>query len=85
MELSLRWAKRCITEFERLANPNALFGIVQGGMFENLREESLAALVDMNLPGYAVGSVSVRRAQRRNAARDEPHRAQAALKTNRAT
>ncbi|HET8871663.1 MAG TPA: tRNA guanosine(34) transglycosylase Tgt [Aquabacterium sp.] len=59
MELSLRWAKRCITEFERLQNPNALFGIVQGGMFENLREESLAALVDMNLPGYAVGGVSV--------------------------
>ncbi|HEX5312841.1 tRNA guanosine(34) transglycosylase Tgt [Aquabacterium sp.] len=59
MELSLRWAKRCITEFERLQNPNALFGIVQGGMFENLREESLSALVDMNLPGYAVGGVSV--------------------------
>ncbi|MFN4266342.1 MAG: tRNA guanosine(34) transglycosylase Tgt [Aquabacterium sp.] len=59
MELSLRWAKRCITEFERLQNPNALFGIVQGGMFENLREHSLAALVDMNLPGYAVGGVSV--------------------------
>ncbi|MEN9452579.1 MAG: hypothetical protein RLZZ369_1638, partial [Pseudomonadota bacterium] len=59
MELSLRWAKRCITEFERLQNPNALFGIVQGGMFENLREQSLAALVDMNLPGYAVGGVSV--------------------------
>ncbi|WP_374665242.1 tRNA guanosine(34) transglycosylase Tgt [Ramlibacter sp.] len=59
MELSLRWAKRCQAEFERLANPNALFGIVQGGMFENLREASLAALVDMNFPGYAVGGVSV--------------------------
>ena len=59
MELSLRWAKRCQTEFDKLENPNALFGIVQGGMFENLREESLAALVDMDLPGYAVGGVSV--------------------------
>ena len=59
MELSLRWAQRCRTEFERLANPNALFGIVQGGMFENLREESLAALVAMDLPGYAIGGVSV--------------------------
>jgi len=59
MELSLRWAKRCVTEFEHLQNPNALFGIVQGGMFEHLREESLAGLVDLDLPGYAVGGVSV--------------------------
>ncbi|MFY9459652.1 MAG: tRNA guanosine(34) transglycosylase Tgt [Aquabacterium commune] len=59
MALSLRWAKRCQVEFDKLENPNALFGIVQGGMFENLREESLAALVDMDLPGYAVGGVSV--------------------------
>jgi len=59
MELSLRWAGRCLTEFNRLENPNALFGIVQGGMFENLREASLAALVDLDLPGYAVGGVSV--------------------------
>jgi queuine tRNA-ribosyltransferase len=59
MELSLRWAARCKTEFARLENPNALFGIVQGGMFEPLREASLDALVAMNLPGYAVGGVSV--------------------------
>ncbi|WP_290872347.1 tRNA guanosine(34) transglycosylase Tgt [Aquabacterium sp.] len=59
MELSLRWAKRCQTEFDKLQNPNALFGIVQGGMFPNLREASLAALADMNLPGYAIGGVSV--------------------------
>jgi len=59
MELSMRWAKRSKAEFERLGNPNALFGIVQGGMFENLREESLAGLVDMDFPGYAVGGVSV--------------------------
>ncbi|MGZ5180519.1 MAG: tRNA guanosine(34) transglycosylase Tgt [Ramlibacter sp.] len=59
MELSLRWARRCQAEFARLANPNALFGIVQGGMFEPLREASLAALVEMGFPGYAVGGVSV--------------------------
>jgi queuine tRNA-ribosyltransferase len=59
MELSLRWAKRCLDEFARLENPNALFGIVQGGMFESLREESLAALVELDLPGYAIGGVSV--------------------------
>jgi queuine tRNA-ribosyltransferase len=59
MELSVRWARRCQAEFARLANPNALFGIVQGGMFEHLREESLAALVEMDFPGYAVGGVSV--------------------------
>ncbi len=59
MELSLRWAARCQTEFARLENPNALFGIVQGGMFESLREASLDALVSMDFPGYAVGGVSV--------------------------
>jgi queuine tRNA-ribosyltransferase len=59
MELSMRWAKRSKAEFERLENPNALFGIVQGGMFESLREESLNGLVELDLPGYAVGGVSV--------------------------
>jgi queuine tRNA-ribosyltransferase len=59
MELSLRWARRCLDEHQRLENPNALFGIVQGGMFETLREESLEALVALDLPGYAIGGVSV--------------------------
>ncbi len=59
MELSLRWARRCQAEFARLGNPNALFGIVQGGMYEHLREESLAQLVAMDFPGYAIGGVSV--------------------------
>ncbi len=59
MELSLRWAQRCKTEFAKLENPNALFGIVQGGMFENLRQESLEQLVEMDFPGYAIGGVSV--------------------------
>ena len=59
MELSLRWARRCLDEFVRLENPNALFGIVQGGMFETLREASIAQLVELDLPGYAIGGVSV--------------------------
>jgi queuine tRNA-ribosyltransferase len=59
MELSLRWAARSKAEFERLGNRHALFGIVQGGMFESLREASLAALVELDLPGYAIGGVSV--------------------------
>jgi len=59
MEMSRRWAVRSKEEFARLENPNALFGIVQGGMFPNLRQESLDALVEMNFPGYAVGGVSV--------------------------
>ena len=59
MELSLRWARRCKEEFSRLSNPNALFGIVQGGMYEGLRDESLKSLIEMDFPGYAVGGVSV--------------------------
>jgi queuine tRNA-ribosyltransferase len=59
MELSLRWTARSKAEFERLANPNALFGIVQGGMFEHLRQASLEALAELDLPGYAIGGVSV--------------------------
>ncbi len=59
MELSLRWAARCKAEFERLGNRNALFGIVQGGMFEPLRDASLARLVELDLPGYAIGGLSV--------------------------
>jgi queuine tRNA-ribosyltransferase len=59
MELSARWARRCVAEFTRGDNPNAMFGIVQGGMFEHLRDESLASLVELNLPGYAIGGLSV--------------------------
>jgi queuine tRNA-ribosyltransferase len=59
MEMSRRWAVRSKDEFARLENPNALFGIVQGGMFPNLRQESLDALVEMDFPGYAIGGVSV--------------------------
>ena len=57
MELSLRWAKRC--KEAHGDNPSALFGIVQGGMYEHLRDESLAGLVDIGFDGYAIGGLSV--------------------------
>jgi queuine tRNA-ribosyltransferase len=59
MRMSLRWAQRSMNEFTQGGNPNALFGIVQGGMFENLRDESLAGLEDINFPGIAIGGLSV--------------------------
>jgi queuine tRNA-ribosyltransferase len=59
MRMSLRWAKRSQDEFKREENPNALFGIVQGGMFEELREESLAGLNELDFHGLAIGGLSV--------------------------
>jgi queuine tRNA-ribosyltransferase len=59
MRLSMRWAQRSASEFDRLASSNSLFGIVQGGMFEALRDESLAALIDIGFDGYAIGGLSV--------------------------
>ncbi|MCP5235160.1 MAG: tRNA guanosine(34) transglycosylase Tgt [Zoogloeaceae bacterium] len=59
MRLSLRWARRSRDEFDRLGNTNALFGIVQGGMFETLRDESLAGLEAIGFDGYAIGGLSV--------------------------
>jgi queuine tRNA-ribosyltransferase len=59
MRLSLRWAKRSLDEFQREGNSNALFAIVQGGMFEDLRDESLYALEQMDFHGVAIGGLSV--------------------------
>jgi queuine tRNA-ribosyltransferase len=59
MRMSLRWAQRSRDEFDRLKNPNALFGIVQGGMYEALRDESLAALEAIGFDGFAIGGLSV--------------------------
>lgn len=59
MRMSLRWAGRSRQAFRELENPNALFGIVQGGMYEDLRDESLAGLVDTGFEGYAIGGLSV--------------------------
>jgi queuine tRNA-ribosyltransferase len=57
MQLSLRWAER--SKGAHAGNGNALFGIVQGGMYENLREESLAGLTAIGFDGYAIGGLSV--------------------------
>ena len=59
MRLSLRWAQRSRAAHDALANDNALFAIVQGGMFEALRDESLAGLVEIGFAGYAIGGLSV--------------------------
>ena len=59
MELSLRWAGRSRQEFDRLGNPNALFGIVQGGMYTDLRDRSLEGLVGIGFDGFAIGGLSV--------------------------
>jgi queuine tRNA-ribosyltransferase len=57
MELSLRWAAR--SKIAHADNPNALFGIVQGGMFEDLRDRSLEELARIGFDGYAIGGLSV--------------------------
>ncbi|WP_040481992.1 tRNA guanosine(34) transglycosylase Tgt [Luminiphilus syltensis] len=57
MALSLRWAER--SRIGHGDNPAALFGIVQGGMYDDLRRESLAGLVDIGFDGYAIGGLSV--------------------------
>ncbi|MDX1733856.1 MAG: tRNA guanosine(34) transglycosylase Tgt [Halioglobus sp.] len=57
MELSLRWARR--SKAAHADNPAALFGIVQGGMYTQLRQESLAALEEIGFDGYAIGGLSV--------------------------
>lgn len=57
MRLSLRWAER--SKRAHGDNPSALFGIIQGGMYESLRDESLAGLTEIGFDGYAIGGLSV--------------------------
>ncbi|WP_345888663.1 tRNA guanosine(34) transglycosylase Tgt [Shewanella algae] len=59
MQMSLRWAKRSRDEFDRLENPNSLFGIIQGSVYEDLRDESLKGLLEIGFDGYAVGGLAV--------------------------
>ena len=59
MRLSMRWARRSRDEHDKLENTNALFGIVQGGMYEDLRDESIAGLCDIGFDGMAIGGLSV--------------------------
>ena len=58
MRMSMRWERRSRDEHDRLENGNALFGIVQGGMYEDLRDESLAGLSDIGFDGMAIGGLS---------------------------
>ena len=57
MERTTRWAKRCKEAHTR--EDQALFGIIQGGFYEDLRDQSLKDLVDLDFPGYAIGGISV--------------------------
>ena len=57
MNLSLRWAKRCRSAFT--SDKSSLFGIIQGGIFDDLREESLEGLMNIDFEGYAIGGLSV--------------------------
>ncbi len=59
MELSLRWAVRSRRAFDESGNPNALFGIVQGGVHPDLRSRSAAALLETGFDGYAIGGLAV--------------------------
>ncbi len=59
MEMSLRWAKRSREKFDALGNKNALFGIIQGSVYEPLRDVSLDGLLEIGFDGYAVGGLAV--------------------------
>ncbi|NNG00272.1 MAG: tRNA guanosine(34) transglycosylase Tgt [Desulfobacteraceae bacterium] len=60
LELTTRWAARCKTTWmNRTDGQNSLFGIVQGGMYKDLRDLSVQQLIDLDFPGYAVGGLSV--------------------------
>lgn len=59
LELSLRWGERSLKRFRELNTPNALFGIVQGGMFEDLRAHSLEQVSRQGFDGIAIGGLSV--------------------------
>ena len=58
MERTTRWAKRC-KEFHKQTDTQNLFGIVQGGFYKDLREKSAKDLIELDLPGYAIGGISV--------------------------
>ena len=58
MERTTRWAARC-KEAHKTTDKQALFGIIQGGFYEDLREQSAKDLIELNLPGYAIGGISV--------------------------
>jgi len=58
-EMSFRWAKRCKIKHEQLGGEQSLFGIVQGSIFDDLREENAKELISIDFPGYAIGGLAV--------------------------
>ena len=64
MERTTRWAIRC-KKAHKNTEKQALFGIIQGGFYEDLRKKSAKDLIDLDFPGYAIGGISVRRTKRR--------------------
>jgi queuine tRNA-ribosyltransferase len=84
MRLSMRWAQRSRDEHNKLENSNALFGIVQGGMYEDLRDESLAGLDNIGFDGMAIGGLSVGE-PKEDMARILEHVAPRCRRTSRAT
>lgn len=59
LDMTARWALRSRNEFNRLENPNALFGIIQGSVYNDLRKDSLDKLLEIGFEGYAIGGLSV--------------------------
>ena len=59
LELSLRWGQRCVDEHKKLGSTKALFGIIQGSMYADLRKQSLEGLLEIGFDGYAIGGLSV--------------------------
>ncbi|HDQ22838.1 MAG TPA: tRNA guanosine(34) transglycosylase Tgt [Candidatus Uhrbacteria bacterium] len=58
-EITFDWAKKCKKEWQKSSRNQLLFGIIQGGIFKNLREESLVQITSLDLPGYAIGGLAV--------------------------
>lgn len=62
-EVTIKWAQRCMTTYQNIGPKHGyeqyLFGIVQGSVYEDIRRQSAAALVDLDFPGYAIGGLSV--------------------------
>lgn len=60
LERTIRWAERCKAEKEKIGDPDqALFGIIQGGVYKKLRRRSVEAMTGIDFPGYALGGLSV--------------------------
>lgn len=64
MERTTRWAKRC--KAAHVTENQALFGIIQGGFYEDLRKKSAEDLIKLDLPGYAIGGISVGEPKKKN-------------------